>query len=195
MPRHRHQDFIDFIATVERSVPPGKVIHAILDNYAAHKHPKVMAWLAAHPRWTFTSRRPRARCSRRRRLLLPAHPAKPKARRLPLRRRTRKNHRPLHRRNRQKPKALRLDSHSEGHQDKARREPSVKVGALALICCLCARAGFFRANTSLRPRTFSPPPTRTASHNGAPLHPSTISNRENKRNGAISRESHGSHAA
>ena len=31
----------------------GKVIHAILDNYAAHKHPNVLAWLADHPRWTF----------------------------------------------------------------------------------------------------------------------------------------------
>ena len=39
--------------TVERSVPAGKVIHAILDNYAAHKHPQVLAWLAEHPRWTF----------------------------------------------------------------------------------------------------------------------------------------------
>ena len=37
-------------STLERSVPPGKVIHAILDNYAAHKHPEVLAWLAAHPR-------------------------------------------------------------------------------------------------------------------------------------------------
>ena len=25
----------------------------ILDNYASHKHPKVLAWLARHPRWTF----------------------------------------------------------------------------------------------------------------------------------------------
>jgi transposase len=53
VPRHRHQEFIRFIATVERSVPTGKVIHAILDNYAAHKHPQVLAWLAEHPRWTF----------------------------------------------------------------------------------------------------------------------------------------------
>ena len=28
-------------------------IHVILDNYAAHKHPKVRAWLARHPRWVF----------------------------------------------------------------------------------------------------------------------------------------------
>jgi transposase len=29
------------------------VIHAIVDNYATHKHPKVRRWLARHPRWTF----------------------------------------------------------------------------------------------------------------------------------------------
>jgi transposase len=33
-------------------MPAGKLIHAILDNYAAHKHPKVRAWLA-RPRWVF----------------------------------------------------------------------------------------------------------------------------------------------
>jgi transposase len=53
MQRHRHQEFIRFLNAVERVVPAGKVIHAILDNYAAHKHPKVLAWLARHPRWTF----------------------------------------------------------------------------------------------------------------------------------------------
>ena len=34
-------------------MPAGKLVHAILDNYATHKHPKVRAWLARHPRWTF----------------------------------------------------------------------------------------------------------------------------------------------
>jgi transposase len=34
-------------------VPKRKAIHAIVDNYATHKHPKVRAWLARHPRWTF----------------------------------------------------------------------------------------------------------------------------------------------
>ena len=34
-------------------MPAGKVIHAILDNYGSHKHPKVLQWLARHPRWTF----------------------------------------------------------------------------------------------------------------------------------------------
>ena len=53
MQRHRHQEFIRFLNTVEASLPAGKVIHAILDNYAVHKHPRVRAWLLRHPRWTF----------------------------------------------------------------------------------------------------------------------------------------------
>src|SRR5215467_13307419 len=53
MQRHRHSEFIRFLNAVERDVPAGKLIHAVLDNYATHKHPKVLAWLARHPRWTF----------------------------------------------------------------------------------------------------------------------------------------------
>ena len=53
MQRHRHQELIRFLNAIERQVPPGKIIHAILDNYAAHKQPKVRAWLARHPRWVF----------------------------------------------------------------------------------------------------------------------------------------------
>jgi transposase len=53
MQRHRHQEFIRFLNAVERAVPAGKVVHAILDNYAAHKHPKVLKWLGRHPRWVF----------------------------------------------------------------------------------------------------------------------------------------------
>ena len=53
MQRHRHQEFIRFLNAVEREAPKGKAIHVILDNYAVHKHPKVKAWLARHPRWTF----------------------------------------------------------------------------------------------------------------------------------------------
>jgi hypothetical protein len=36
MQRHRHQDFIRFLNAVEAAVPAGKVVHAILDNYAVH---------------------------------------------------------------------------------------------------------------------------------------------------------------
>ncbi|MGI8569795.1 MAG: transposase, partial [Methylocella sp.] len=34
-------------------VPVRMAIHAVVDNYATHKHPKVQKWLARHPRWTF----------------------------------------------------------------------------------------------------------------------------------------------
>ena len=53
MARHRHQEFIRFLNRIEAAVPAGKLVHAILDNYAVHKHPKVRAWLARHPRWVF----------------------------------------------------------------------------------------------------------------------------------------------
>jgi hypothetical protein len=44
---------------VERQVAAGKLIHVVLDNYATHKHPKVTAWLARHPRWIFHLPQPR----------------------------------------------------------------------------------------------------------------------------------------
>ena len=53
MQRHRHQEFIRFLNVIEKQVPAGKTIHAIVDNYAAHKHPNVRRWLEGHPRWTF----------------------------------------------------------------------------------------------------------------------------------------------
>ena len=53
MQRHRHQEFIRFLNALERDIPADKAVHVILDNYAAHKHDKVRAWLARHPRWTF----------------------------------------------------------------------------------------------------------------------------------------------
>ena len=67
MPRHTHKEFVTFLNAVERAVPAGKVIHAIVDNYATHKHPKVQEWLADHPRWVFhftPNRRPGSTPSR-----------------------------------------------------------------------------------------------------------------------------------
>jgi putative transposase len=49
--RHRHQEFLSFLRTIEKTVPADLEIHIVLDNYATHKHPKVKAWLAARPRW------------------------------------------------------------------------------------------------------------------------------------------------
>jgi len=53
MKRHRHQEFIRFLNDIDAHVPKRKPIHAIVDNYATHKHPKVRQWLTQHPRWTF----------------------------------------------------------------------------------------------------------------------------------------------
>ncbi len=53
MQRHRHQEFIRFLNTVNAQIPDGKAVHVILDNYATHKHPKVRAWLDRHARFTF----------------------------------------------------------------------------------------------------------------------------------------------
>jgi transposase len=53
MQKHRHQEFIRFLNKINASVPEDKAVHIILDNYAAHKHPKVRAWLDRHTRFTF----------------------------------------------------------------------------------------------------------------------------------------------
>src|SRR5689334_19333970 len=53
MQRHRHQEFIRFLNAIEADISVGKIIHVVLDNYATHKHPKVKAWLARHPRFVF----------------------------------------------------------------------------------------------------------------------------------------------
>jgi transposase len=48
-PRHRHQEFLAFLKQIARAYPDVD-LHLIMDNYAAHKHAKVTAWLAEHPR-------------------------------------------------------------------------------------------------------------------------------------------------
>jgi transposase len=48
-PRHRHQEFLAFLRQVARA-HPGQDLHLVMDNYAAHKHPAVKAWLEANPR-------------------------------------------------------------------------------------------------------------------------------------------------
>lgn len=48
-PRHRHQEFLAFLKQVARA-HPGRELHLVMDNYAAHKHPKIKAWLADNPR-------------------------------------------------------------------------------------------------------------------------------------------------
>jgi transposase len=47
--RHRHKEFLAFLKHVARAYPD-RELHLVMDNYAAHKHPNVKAWLAANPR-------------------------------------------------------------------------------------------------------------------------------------------------
>jgi len=51
--RHRHQEFVKFLAAIDAAVPAedGVAIHLVLDNYATHKTPAVKRWLARHPRF------------------------------------------------------------------------------------------------------------------------------------------------
>jgi transposase len=51
LPRHRHEEFLKFLRTIDREVPTGLQVHLICDNYATHKHPDVQAWLTKHPRF------------------------------------------------------------------------------------------------------------------------------------------------
>lgn len=50
-PRHRHQEFLRFLETVDAAMAPDVPVHLILDNYSTHKHPAVKAWFADHPRY------------------------------------------------------------------------------------------------------------------------------------------------
>ena len=51
MRRHRHQEFLRFLRTIDQQTPKTLDLHLILDNYATHKHDKVKLWLDKHPRF------------------------------------------------------------------------------------------------------------------------------------------------
>jgi transposase len=51
LPRHRHEEFLQFLRTIDREVPKHLSVHLILDNYATHKHPDVQRWLRRHKRF------------------------------------------------------------------------------------------------------------------------------------------------
>ena len=130
MQRHRHQEFLRFLNAIERAVPAGKVIHAILDNYASPQAPQ-------GPR---LARPPSALdlplhadlglvAERGRDLLLGAHPPPPQARQLPLDRRPAGRDQPLHRRAQRRPQALHLDQ--TRRPDPRQAESSECVCALA----------------------------------------------------------------
>src|SRR5665213_394964 len=53
MNRHRHQEWLKFLRLIDRQTAREKQLHLIVDNYATHKHPNVLAWAERHPRFHF----------------------------------------------------------------------------------------------------------------------------------------------
>jgi len=51
MPRHRAREFQKFLDEIERNVPAGFEIHAIMDNASTHKTQAIRNWFAKRPRW------------------------------------------------------------------------------------------------------------------------------------------------
>lgn len=49
--RHRQQEFLRFLDQIDRSVPAGRDVHLVLDNYGTHKTPRVAAWFKKRPRY------------------------------------------------------------------------------------------------------------------------------------------------
>jgi hypothetical protein len=47
MQRYSHQEFIRFLNTIDAVIPAGKLVHVILDNYAAHRIPRYARGSAA----------------------------------------------------------------------------------------------------------------------------------------------------
>ena len=49
--RHRHQEFLKFLRTLDAEFPGKVPLHLIMDNYGTHKHENVRTWLKRHPRF------------------------------------------------------------------------------------------------------------------------------------------------
>jgi transposase len=61
LPRHRHEEFLKFLGTIDREVPKGLAVHLILDNYATHNTRTCNAGWAGTNGFAFISPRPRRR--------------------------------------------------------------------------------------------------------------------------------------
>lgn len=49
--RHRSQEFLRFLKTIDKNTPAELDLHLVCDNYATHKTPAIKTWLASHPRF------------------------------------------------------------------------------------------------------------------------------------------------
>ncbi len=49
--RHRSEEFLKFLRTVDKNTPEILDIHLVMDNYGTHKTEKIKRWFARHPRF------------------------------------------------------------------------------------------------------------------------------------------------
>ena len=49
--RHTNKEWLRFLKQIDRETPQDLDLHLVVDNYATHKHPAVLRWLARHPRF------------------------------------------------------------------------------------------------------------------------------------------------
>jgi transposase len=49
--RHRSKEFLQFLRTIDQSVPRALDVHLVMDNYGTHKTPAVRGWFARHRRF------------------------------------------------------------------------------------------------------------------------------------------------
>jgi hypothetical protein len=47
--RHRAEEFVGFLHTLDRQTPSQLDVHLIVDNSSTHKTAEVKKWLARHP--------------------------------------------------------------------------------------------------------------------------------------------------
>jgi transposase len=116
LPQHRHQEYVRFLNAVERAVPAGKLIHAIADNYGTLAGAAPALDIPFHPNLGLLDQR-------RGGLLLGVDPKAPATRNRPVRRGSRKGHRPLHPRAQCRFQAVRVDHASRQHPRQAQPPP------------------------------------------------------------------------
>jgi len=116
MGRHRHQEWIKFLALIDRQTPADKQLHLIVDNYATHKHPKVLRWLNPAPAFPRPLHADQRQLAEHGRAVLPRPDRQAAAsRRIHQRAQADRGDRSVHRRIEQQPQAVHLDRQGRGH--------------------------------------------------------------------------------
>ena len=116
LPRHRHEEFLKFLRTIDREVPKHLAVHLILDNYATHNTSR-RATLAAPPQEIRPTLHPNlvVVAEPGRTLVSRTHRQSAAARQLQLRPRAHHRDRGIPRGTQRRPQALQMDRHRRVH--------------------------------------------------------------------------------